>query len=194
MKSSNIQCLRRQIRQQRAGLSVDYRNYHQAHIHNLIFNYCSTHQRIGLYYAMGGEVDLRPLWPLLWQANKETYLPKTTLESPLLFHRFDQDSVLLPDLYEIPVPKTSNQILKPQALDLVIVPLIAIDSLGNRIGMGGGYYDRSFAFKKQIAITMPPFLLAVGWDFQYIKTTQFDMEDWDIPMNAFISESYHLKF
>lgn len=70
-------------------------------------------------------------------------------------------------------------------LDLVILPLVGFDMRGNRLGVGGGYYDRSFAFKLQ-NMENPPLLYGLAYDFQRQQTIPKD--EWDVPLNGVITE------
>ena len=77
--------------------------------------------------------------------------------------------------------------MKPWALDLVITPLVAFDAEGNRMGMGGGYYDRSFAWRKRRRIWRGPML--VGYAYELQKLNSIRASDWDVPMDAVVTES-----
>jgi len=74
--------------------------------------------------------------------------------------------------------------LAPQQLDLVLAPLVVFDENCNRIGMGGGFYDRSFAFRKDSQVTKPV-LIGVAHDFQ--KVQQIVPEDWDVRLDMIVT-------
>jgi 5-formyltetrahydrofolate cyclo-ligase len=65
---------------------------------------------------------------------------------------------------------------------LVLLPLVAFDATGNRLGMGGGYYDRSFAFKKSLPPASKPILVGIAHQLQ--KVAALSVEHWDIVMDT----------
>jgi 5-formyltetrahydrofolate cyclo-ligase len=89
-------------------------------------------------------------------------------------------------------PAVARKLMRlPQQLDAVIVPLLGFDNNGNRLGMGGGYYDRSFAFRKQRRAWRRPLLIGVAYSFQQVDAIQ--TEPWDIPLDAVITEQEFRK-
>ena len=71
-------------------------------------------------------------------------------------------------------------------LDVVIAPLVAFDESLNRLGMGGGYYDRTFAFRKRARVLRRPVLIGVAYSFQRVDRLQ--PENWDVPLDVVITE------
>lgn len=82
------------------------------------------------------------------------------------------------------VPKRYH--LKPGDLDLVIVPLLGFDDACNRIGQGGGYYDRSFAFRLWQSHTARPRLVGVAYECQRVDTLQ--QQAWDVALDAVVTQ------
>jgi 5-formyltetrahydrofolate cyclo-ligase len=78
-----------------------------------------------------------------------------------------------------------DQMLAPRELDLVLAPLVVFDAGRNRIGMGGGYYDRSFAFRKDPARTAPV-LIGVAHELQ--KVDSIEPEDWDVRLDKIVTD------
>ena len=76
--------------------------------------------------------------------------------------------------------------MKPFALDLVLVPLVAFDARGVRLGMGGGYYDRSFAYLNFRSRWRRPRLIGVGFDFQ--RAESISPQPWDVCLDGVITE------
>jgi len=66
-----------------------------------------------------------------------------------------------------------------------VMPLVGFDDQGHRLGMGGGWYDRSFAWR--IAAPAPPWLVGVGFEVQ--RTSALDVQDWDVRPDAICTES-----
>ena len=105
-------------------------------------------KHIALYLANNGELDLKPFIRWCWQQNKHLYLPVVHPFSKgnLLFLRYNPKSTMVINRYKIEEPKLDVREIKPiQQLDVMLTPLVAFDSTGARIGMGGGYYDRTLA-------------------------------------------------
>lgn len=72
-------------------------------------------------------------------------------------------------------------------LDLILMPLVAFDIQGNRLGMGGGYYDRTLEFLKIRRVWNKPFVTGIAYEFQKIDAIAFS--SWDIPMNCIITDN-----
>jgi 5-formyltetrahydrofolate cyclo-ligase len=75
--------------------------------------------------------------------------------------------------------------LQPVELDVVLAPLVVFDENRNRIGMGGGFYDRSFAMRKDAAISLPV-LIGVAHELQ--KVEQIIPEDWDVRLDMVVTD------
>lgn len=139
-------------------------------------------QHIAFYIAVNGEVDPHPLLEHAWAHDKTCYLPTldTTTFNSLHFLPYLPNTPLQPNRYGIPEPAIdeTTTFFPAEHLDLVLTPLVAFDLNGNRLGMGGGYYDRTFAF-----LTQPqqkPTLLGLAYEFQ--KVDSLPPEAWDIPL------------
>ena len=92
------------------------------------------------------------------------------------------------NLFNIKEPSSHTKTIPPSQLDLVFVPLVAFDKRGSRIGMGGGFYDRTFAFKQQETRTvMPPHLVGLAHSFQQVQ--RIKRNKWDVPLTAVVTES-----
>lgn len=141
-------------------------------------------QRIGIYLPVRGEADPTLLRDLDALSGKQFYLPilSEVKANHLAFAEYTSTTTMRQNKFNIPEPMVAERDLihDPQILDVVITPLVAVDPLGNRIGMGGGFYDRTFAYKK-IAPALPPRLVAFAYDFQLI--TQQTPQSWDVPVD-----------
>lgn len=104
-------------------------------------------RRVALYIAADGEIDPRPLAAIALQQGKALYLPVLDRRSGnrLWFIRFRAGDRLRRNRYGIAEPRGLGPRVAPWQLDLVLMPLVGFDAAGNRLGMGGGYYDRTFA-------------------------------------------------
>ena len=181
--------LRQTIRQQRRALTRDAAESCAEQMAQHLFKHplILRSHLIAAYLAADGEMDPAPLLELLWSAGKQVYLPVLVPFSGnrLWFARFAPGDRLVYNRYGIPEP-TSRNLIKPTALDLVLTPLVAFDRHGHRVGMGGGYYDRSFAFLRQRTHWHKPRMLGIAYDMQ--KQDRILSNAWDIPMDAIVTE------
>lgn len=105
-------------------------------------------KRIALYLANDGELNPATLCELGWQQHKELYLPVIHPFSPthLLFQRYQAHTPMANNRFDIAEPQWDcTQVVPTAQLDLILLPLVAFDRKGNRLGMGGGFYDRTLA-------------------------------------------------
>ena len=189
--------LRREIRGQRRQLSPQTLERHSRMLLRLACNYKPFRHshRIAFYLASRGEMDPSPLLSLALQAGKRAYLPvlKRRPANGLWFAPYDKGDSLSGNCFGIPEPSLNhNSIIMPWALDMVFVPLVAFDENGNRLGMGGGYYDRTFAFKRQRIHWKGPKLIGLAHDFQ--RVDRLSNQPWDIPLDAVITEQRIYRF
>lgn len=143
-------------------------------------------RRIGVYWPMDGELDTRPLLALLISRGKSAYLPGFAGCRPgeMRWRPFIPGAPLRRLRFGVVEPVAPRASLNPRYLDLVITPLVAFDVDGNRLGMGGGYYDRCFSFLK--ASQGGPVLIGVGYEFQRLE--HIDPKPWDVPLSKVITE------
>ena len=145
-------------------------------------------RHIALFLPKDGEIDISELLPTAWDMNKHCYLP--VLASPgqrLTFAPMERNSRLALNRYGIPEPVVTHRRLRqPQQLDLVLAPLVAFDVQGNRLGMGGGYYDRSFAFLRHRRHWRHPHLVGVAHDFQ--RVDRLPHQPWDVPLEGIFTD------
>lgn len=146
-------------------------------------------QHIAAYLCMPGEVDMWKVIKKAWAEDKQVYLPVVLgWEQPLQFAPFTPQCELAKDYYDIEIPKVdSSEYVSPRILDLVITPLVAFDKYRNRIGMGGGFYDRTFAFKQRDSSAKPQ-LLGVAFETQRVDGVPIAANTWDISPDAIITE------
>ncbi len=145
-----------------------------------------TSQSIACYLAQTDELDCMAIIQKVWQSGKTCYLPvlSTQKKQSLEFVAYQLDDPLQLNRYNIFEPIQGHR-LAADKLDLVIVPLVAFDRQQHRVGMGGGYYDRTFAFKNE-GVTDQPFLLGLGYEFQKIEAVPNDF--WDVMLDGVLTE------
>lgn len=151
--------------------------------------------KIACYLTSDGEVSLAPVIEALWQRKKTVCLPVIFGfgNRQMHFAPYTADTIMRDNQYGIsePVIAIRSQI-KPSSLNIVLMPLVAFDLQGNRLGMGGGYYDRSFAFVKRCRCSRRPRLVGVAYDFQEVESLASD--SWDVPLDAVVTESRLIRF
>jgi 5-formyltetrahydrofolate cyclo-ligase len=151
--------------------------------------------KIAAYLPADGEIATQPLIELAWRMKKQVYLPvlRPFLENRLWFARFDADTRLVSNRYGIAEPElVHRQRITPQALDIVLAPLVGFDRDGNRLGMGGGFYDRSFAYLLRRKHWRKPRLIGLAYGFQ--RLPRLPVQPWDVPLTAVATESEWYRF
>jgi 5-formyltetrahydrofolate cyclo-ligase len=150
--------------------------------------------RIACYLANDGEIETDELIEATWQRRQSVYLPiLSPLQNSLYFAPFDADSQLVCNRYGIaePVHSATHWLRAPQ-LDVVLLPLVAFDDAGNRLGMGGGFYDRTLAFLQHREHRRKPVLIGLAHELQRVETLA--AQNWDIPLDAIATERRFMVF
>jgi 5-formyltetrahydrofolate cyclo-ligase len=145
------------------------------------------YRHIAFYYPVQGELDPSPIIQQAWQAHKSCYLPilPPNQQKALQFMPYATNTTLIKNRYHIPEPEyDANTIISAQQLELVFVPLVAFDPKGNRLGMGAGFYDTTFAFTRENRHDVQ--LMGLAYEFQRVDSLQ--PQPWDIPLTAIITE------
>lgn len=151
-----------------------------------------NHQHIAFYLPIGGEVSCMPIIEYALSLGKKCYIPKvnTEKERAMDFLPYTgQDSVQKGTFGILEPVGDAEEAVAPSKLSLVFMPLVAFDGKGNRLGMGGGYYDTFFAnFSKK----KRPELVGLAYNFQ--KVPEIPTEEWDLQMNAVVTPNHYLSF
>ncbi len=138
---------------------------------------------VAIYWPIRGEPDLRGWMGKAHEAGAEILLPVAIeRDAPLEFHTWSPACRMVRGAWNIPVP-AAGELRTP---DLVIVPLVGVDTTLHRLGNGGGYYDRTLArFEKK------PRIVGVGFS-GCVLSTIYPMP-WDVPMDEILlSDGTHL--
>ena len=181
--------LRQQFRRQRRNLSSSEQAQHalllQNHLQQLFI--FKINLRIAAYIATQGEISLNP-----WIASarrQQIFLPKLyePLEPRLRFARLDAQTRWQRNRYNILEPAAHwGQTLPARLLDVILMPLVAFDRQGFRLGMGGGYYDRSLAFRCARKHWRRPLLVGVAHSCQ--QHPSLPHQPWDVPLDIIVTE------
>ncbi|ENP8456350.1 5-formyltetrahydrofolate cyclo-ligase [Photobacterium damselae] len=186
------QQLRHQIRQKRRQLTTQQ----QQEAAQQLLQQCqnascfSQAQHIALYLSNDGEIDTTPLIHWLWQQHKQVYLPvlHPFSKGHLLFLHYSPHSQLICNKYGISEPKLNiEHVIPTQQLDLIATPLVAFDQQGQRLGMGGGYYDRTL----QHWHTHKEGPMPIGLAHHCQQVQALPSEIWDVPLPQIITPTQH---
>lgn len=192
-KRSELDAQRIAIRQQRAELSEFKREELSLKICNQAkqTHFYLQATRIALYLANQGEVETRNLIEHALSSDKQVYLPvlDSSDKTRMYFVRYQAGDHLVENRFGLLEPELKEEnVIEAKQLDLVLCPLVAFDEDAHRVGMGGGFYDRHFAFKNQMDVqAQPPILVGLAYDFQ--KVASIHPAPWDVAMSAVISET-----
>ncbi|NIY47910.1 5-formyltetrahydrofolate cyclo-ligase [Cedecea colo] len=180
--------IRQTIRQRRRSLTDTEQQIfaQQAAVRMLAYPPVMDAVSVAVFLSFDGELDTRPLIRALWQAGKAVYLPvlHPFSKGSLLFLRYDKNSHLVMNRLKILEPKLDvRNVLALDNLDVLITPLVAFDEQGQRLGMGGGFYDRTLQNWRQHGLQP----VGLAHDCQLVPT--LPAEQWDIPLPAVVTPS-----
>ena len=182
------QAMRQTIRHRRAALSSDFKNKADAeiaeHIGNLLAE--TQHQHFAAYLASPHEVNLQPWMDMAWADGQQVYAPVLS-ETPghMAFYAIGPHTPIEQGRFKLrePAVRSSDTPIDPSNLDVALLPLLAFDAHGHRLGMGGGYYDRYFAEANR-----RPLIIGVGYQVQQAQHT-LPTEPWDIHLDGVVAET-----
>jgi 5-formyltetrahydrofolate cyclo-ligase len=138
---------------------------------------------VAAYIAQDGEIDPAPLLKLAQRAGKTGYLPTfRTLDGSMGFRPINR--MLVPGRFGIPEPLPVGPSRHAGKIDLILTPIVAFDASGNRLGMGGGYYDGTLTAVRDSCRS--PRVLGIAHGIQEVPA--LDAESWDIPMTAIATD------
>ena len=177
--------LRQQIRKTRANLTALQQQQAEDSITQQALALIEERnaQHIALYVSFDGEISTNKLIKILWAQGKQVYLPVLQPFNPnhLLFLRYLPDTPMLKNKFGIWEPKFNVQNVLPlDELDILFTPLVAFDKQGNRLGMGGGFYDRTLQNWQNSSF------IPVGLAHQCQQVEQLPTEAWDVPLHQIL--------
>ena len=137
------------------------------------------------YWAMDGEIGLHA-FQLRLSATQTYCLPLLHADGSLRFAPWRAGDPLVTNRFGIPEPDIDPDAALPASeMAMLVLPLVGFDAQCNRLGMGGGWYDRSLSFRRDTSA--PPWLVGAGFDVQRVEVLQH--EAWDVPLDAVCSEA-----
>jgi 5-formyltetrahydrofolate cyclo-ligase len=142
-------------------------------------------RHIAFYIANDGELDPEPLIRRALALGKHCYLPVLdTRSSAMAFARYRPGDKLWRNRFGIPEPIPRVPRVAGDELDLVCLPLVGFDLQGNRLGMGGGFYDRTFSYRRHYRKAAP---VLVGLAHQCQQVSTLGAQSWDVPVDMIIT-------
>ena len=154
--------------------------------HFLNSRYFLGSERIGCYVSTWDEVDTSVIIERAWRAKKRVFLPVTGAHGHMFFRETLPETGLAKNDFGLWEP-VSGQRIEPSKLDVVVTPLVAFDGQGNRVGMGGGYFDRTFAFLAKRNHWLRPKLIGVAFECQ--RFPKIARNPWDIRVSCVFTET-----
>jgi len=180
--------LREQLRQHRSALTQsEARTAALACARHLSSSSAfKTVRHVAGYVSVDRELDPQPLLQRALEAGKSVYLPRIKETNAMEFVAWRAGDPLRNNRFGIPEPSARDAaVFAAEALDLVLVPLLGFDMRGNRLGFGGGFYDRAFAFRRLKGA--PPFLCGYAYDGQHCD--ELEVAEWDVALDAIVTPS-----
>lgn len=192
--SVDLKILRKQLRQQRRTVSIFQQKQSQQHILNQLRRIKTFQhaEKIGVYLHAFGEIQTDQIIEYCFKQHKKVYLPMIcNMNQQLVWVKITQQQYRNKRFSHHPLgmqEPMAGRGWHVSTLDLLIMPLLACDREGTRIGMGGGFYDKTLA-----GATHKPFRLGIAHDFQLLDVT-LHRENWDQPLDALATPSQYLSF
>jgi len=141
-------------------------------------------QALAFCAPVRGEFDTRPLASLLLERGWQLAMPIVVeTDAPMRFRRWTPSCAMSVDRYGIPIPLDGSDLVP----DIVLLPLLAFDAQGFRLGYGGGYFDRTLA-------ALVPRPLAIGIGFELGRVADIRPQPHDIPLAVVVTEAGVLRF
>ena len=153
---------------------------HLVHTHE--FRSCRL---LGCFLPMDDEVDTTRIIQRAWSAQKRVFVPVTDTHGTMNFCEITPDTIVARSRFGIWEP-LAGTIVDARTLDVVVTPLVAFDAACQRIGMGGGHYDRCFHFLRKRRKWLKPKLIGVAYACQEVPS--ITPNRWDVPLYRVVTE------
>lgn len=190
--------LRHKMNKERLALSAPFRSQKARELLKTVSKLPEfrSAQRIAFYWPKKGEIDPTPILNLALKMGKRCYLPvlHPSKKNHLLFVEYCMNDRLHLNRYGIYEPCLGSRAILPAwMLNIIFVPLLGFNKEGHRLGMGGGYYDRTLNLATLNPPTMsPPKLIGLAYEFQQLDDLPKD--DWDLKLSSVITEKNSFYF
>ncbi|MCL7943284.1 5-formyltetrahydrofolate cyclo-ligase [Marinobacter sp. ATCH36] len=182
--------LRKTLRRKRQALSVEEQQIAADQLALNLLRHPDLYRarHVAIYLPRDGEIDPLVYANIARQRGMHFYLPvlHPVHRGRLVFSHFKDDTELKANRFGIPEPPFHKGLRRPPwALDAVLFPLVGFDEFGGRLGMGGGFYDRTFAFTR-VRPRLAPKLIGLAHECQ--KVSELPLESWDIPLHSIVTD------
>ncbi len=178
--------LRSNLREARQNLSTEQQDAAAMSLYNLLGNedFFRVAQRIAFYQVADGEINPRLLRDLALTEGKSCFLPVVSPDNPefISFAPYDDKTELIENQWGIEEPPMPEVLVPPTDFDVVFVPLVGFNEQCFRMGMGMGFYDRTFSFKI-FNRRSRPLLVGLAHESQLV-TGAFPVEGWDVRLDV----------
>jgi 5-formyltetrahydrofolate cyclo-ligase len=183
--------LRHRLRSARRALAPTKQRRHALRLKRLLGKHPAflRAKRVAAYWPTDGEIDPFPLLRLAHARGKRCLLPvlRAHPKRKLWFVDYRPGEPLRKNHYGIPEPRMRNRRIRlPFALDLLLLPLVGFDADLHRLGMGGGYYDRTLAYRRQRSHWRRPRLIGIAHECQRVE--YLEANPWDVPLDLVATE------
>lgn len=184
--------IRAQMRRQRKALSPQLQNHAEQKLAAQARHYYPLRKatRVLSYAPFAGEISPNKL--LTYLVGAKVYQPKITnyrlgqMQCYAATQRNHRNSLGIQE------PTALGQPTPIRYFDVVLVPLVAFDRAGNRLGMGAGFYDRALSFKLNNQGVKRPLLIGLAHHFQEVKS--LPAQNWDVPLDAILTDQELVEF
>jgi 5-formyltetrahydrofolate cyclo-ligase len=179
--------LRQQLRNRRQALSIKTRASAAVALSKRLIDLplLADAVHIATYLAADEELNPNAGIATLREQGKQIYLPVIQQDNSLLFGLWEKGEALLPNRFGIGEPYPGTSLRRASDLDIILLPLVGWDRSGQRLGMGGGFYDRSLAQAGGVI------KMGVAYDIQEVP--HLPGEEWDVRVDYVLTESQLLK-
>lgn len=186
--ATTMKNLRLAARKARGSMTASERARASRRITDRFLNgrYFLSSETIACYVPTWDEVDTNAIIERAWCAKKRVFLPVTTLHGHMFFRETLPGTDLARNDFGLWEP-ISGTLIDASKLDVVVTPLVAFDVQRNRIGMGGGYFDRTFAFLGGRTHWLRPKLIGVAFECQRVQ--KITRNPWDIRVFRVLTEA-----
>ena len=179
------------LRAERAGMSVVARRQQSQKLCSILTNWLpgldgreTLPLIVAAYWPLKDEPDITPILYALSHAGHTVVLPVVAQRSaPLQFHRWSPGASMTAGNFGVMEP-ARTQAMQP---DLLLIPTLGYTAQGDRLGYGGGYYDRTLAMMQEMRRT--PLKIGIGWSEGLLtdKYPEYQPQAHDMPLQAILS-------
>lgn len=183
--------LRRELRERRLSLSPEDQRLAARRLASRLARtrWFQVGRHIACYLPNDGEIDTNAVIARILRLRKRCYLPVLSRmnHDRLWFAEYKPGMEMRANRFGIPEPAVpARELKRAQELDLILLPLVGFDAHGRRLGMGGGYYDRSLAFLRHRRHLRKPHLVGLAYEFQRVE--KMPASPWDVSLTGIVTD------